>query len=187
MKTCQLGTGWGRVTLELREDGRIRRIELPRGGSGAGVGERPPAHLREFCEALQAYFGGERVSFLPYRDLLAFDEASAFSQGVWALLLEVPYGAVTSYGLLARALGRPGAARAVGRAVGANPWPVVVPCHRVVAGDGRLTGYGGGIEWKQRLLALERVPFAGTGARARVQVPLWIPSGQEAWVGSVGR
>jgi len=85
---------------------------------------------------------------------------------VWAGLREIPYGQTISYGELADRLGRPGAARAVGLANGRNPISIIVPCHRVVGSSGDLTGYGGGLDRKRRLLALEaaRVPAAaGTG------------------------
>ena len=74
---------------------------------------------------------------------------------VWAELRSIPYGQTISYGELARRVGRPRAARAVGAANGANPIPIIVPCHRVIGADGRLTGFGGGLAIKARLLALE--------------------------------
>lgn len=83
-----------------------------------------------------------------------------FQLRVWAALLSVPFGSTTTYGDLAAAIDRPGAARAVGRAVGANPLAVVVPCHRVVRGDGALGGYRWGAERKQELLAAEGIAFA---------------------------
>jgi methylated-DNA-[protein]-cysteine S-methyltransferase len=84
---------------------------------------------------------------------------------VWEALAAIPYGEVTSYAALAERLGRPGAARAVGAANGANPLAVVVPCHRVVGADGRLTGYAGGLPAKRALLALEGQRFStGTGS-----------------------
>ncbi len=78
-----------------------------------------------------------------------------FQQQVWRELRKVPYGQTVSYGELARRVGRPGAVRAVGQAVGANPIPIIVPCHRVVGADGSLVGYGGGLEIKSALLRLE--------------------------------
>ncbi|MFN3763308.1 MAG: methylated-DNA--[protein]-cysteine S-methyltransferase, partial [Anaerolineae bacterium] len=80
-----------------------------------------------------------------------------FQRRVWEELRRVPYGQTVAYGELARRVGRPGAARAVGRAVGANPVPIIVPCHRVVGADGSLVGYGGGLEIKAALLRLEGV------------------------------
>lgn len=117
-----------------------------------------PAHpvLREAMAQLAAWFAGERTRFELPLDLQA---GTPFQQGVWAALLAIPRGGTTSYAELARQLGRPGAARAVGAAVGRNPISVVVPCHRVVGSGGSLTGYAGGLERKTALLELE-------GARA---------------------
>lgn len=101
---------------------------------------------------LEAYFRGELRRFtLPLAPL-----GSPFQLVVWEHLAAIPYGATTTYEALARAAGRPGAARATGRAVGDNALAIVLPCHRVVGRDGRLTGYGGGLWRKERLLALER-------------------------------
>lgn len=80
---------------------------------------------------------------------------TAFQLQVWYEVLEIPYGARRSYAGVARAVGRPGAARAVGAANGANPVPILVPCHRLVGSSGHLTGYGGGLDLKGHLLALE--------------------------------
>ncbi len=83
-------------------------------------------------------------------------QGSPFQRRVWQALLEIPYGATTTYGELALRLGKPGAARAVGLANGRNPFAIVVPCHRVVGARGALTGYGGGLERKRWLLDHER-------------------------------
>ena len=88
-----------------------------------------------------------------------------FQQRVWALLNRIPYGETTTYGELARELGDPALARMVGRAVGSNPLSVIVPCHRVVGKDGKLTGYAGGLERKRFLLELEGLPVAAEPAR----------------------
>ena len=79
-----------------------------------------------------------------------------FQQKVWARLLEIPYGQTRSYGQIAADIGQPGAARAVGQANNRNPISIIVPCHRVVGADGRLTGYGGGMPRKEALLMIER-------------------------------
>jgi len=81
--------------------------------------------------------------------------ASEFTSGVWAQISRIPCGSRQSYGEIAQALGRPGASRAVGRACGANPIPILVPCHRVVAADGGLGGFSGGLHWKRWLLERE--------------------------------
>ncbi|WP_010524045.1 methylated-DNA--[protein]-cysteine S-methyltransferase [Nesterenkonia sp. F] len=114
--------------------------------------EQAPAIITEAAGQLDAYFAGERRSF----DLPLAPSGTAFQQAVWSRLREIPHGETVSYGAIAAALDRPGASRAVGLAVGRNPLSIIVPCHRVVGADGSLTGYGGGVERKQRLLALER-------------------------------
>ena len=102
-------------------------------------------------QQLLAYLAGEREEF----DLPLDLRGTAFQQEVWTLLRTIPRGSTTTYGQIARALGRPRAAQAVGAAVGANPLSIVVPCHRVVGSSGAITGYAGGIETKQALLLLE--------------------------------
>lgn len=119
-------------------------------GRPAAPGEIPV--LDAACAQLLAYASGRRTSF----DLPLAPVGTVFQQTVWAALREIPYGAVTTYGTIARELGAPRAAQAVGRAVGANPLSLVVPCHRVVSGSGGLTGYAGGLDVKEQLLDLER-------------------------------
>jgi methylated-DNA-[protein]-cysteine S-methyltransferase len=100
---------------------------------------------------LREYFAGERTTFeVP----LALD-GSSFERRVWSALQQIPYGETISYGQLARGIGQPAAARAVGLANGRNPVAVIVPCHRVIGANGTLTGYGGGLERKRLLLELE--------------------------------
>jgi methylated-DNA-[protein]-cysteine S-methyltransferase len=100
---------------------------------------------------LDEYFAGKRQSF----DLPLNLQGTEFQLAVWNELLRVPYGETITYAELANRIGRPSAIRAVGAANGANPIPVIVPCHRVIGSNGTLTGYGGGIERKQWLLAHE--------------------------------
>lgn len=103
-------------------------------------------------EQLEAYFDGERVEFdVP----LSFDGAPAFFESVWRALLAVPFGTTVTYGELARGLGHPTAARAVGMANGRNPISIIVPCHRVIGAAGGLTGYAGGLDRKRYLLRHE--------------------------------
>ncbi len=113
--------------------------------------ERSPEPFVQVQAQLAEYFAGERTEFeVP----LAID-GSAFERRVWQALRDIPYGETISYGELARRIGQPSAARAVGLANGRNPIAVIVPCHRVIGANGTLTGYGGGLERKRILLELE--------------------------------
>lgn len=114
------------------------------------VGEAGPN--REAVEQILQYLESRRTDF----DLALDLRGTPFQQQVWKALLEIPYGESRSYGEIARAIGRPKALRAVGSANNANPLALIVPCHRVIAADGSLGGYGGGQELKARLLAMER-------------------------------
>jgi methylated-DNA-[protein]-cysteine S-methyltransferase len=107
--------------------------------------------LRESARQLEEYLAGERVSF----DLPLALRGDDFQQQVWALLDEIPFGETTTYGELAERLGNQTLAQQVGKAVGQNPLSIIVPCHRVVGKDGKLTGYAGGLKRKQFLLDLE--------------------------------
>jgi O-6-methylguanine DNA methyltransferase len=102
---------------------------------------------------LQRYAAGERVTF---HVALDWSQHTPFRQSVWRTTLGIPYGETRSYQWVAQEIGRPRAARAVGQALAANPMPIVVPCHRVLASDGGLAGFGGGLDMKRRLLALEQ-------------------------------
>jgi methylated-DNA-[protein]-cysteine S-methyltransferase len=113
---------------------------------------RSESALGAVSSQLREYFARERSSF----DLALAFEGSSFEQRVWSALLEIPYGETTTYGEIARRIGDPGAARAVGAANARNPIAVIVPCHRVIGADGTLVGYGGGLERKRLLLELER-------------------------------
>ena len=104
------------------------------------------------CRELQEYFAGTRRAFTVPLDL----RGSVFQLSVWHALLEIPHGETCSYAEIARRVKHPKAFRAVGAANGANPVPVIVPCHRVIGSSGRLSGYGGGLETKRRLLAFEK-------------------------------
>ncbi|MDR0840442.1 MAG: methylated-DNA--[protein]-cysteine S-methyltransferase [Christensenellaceae bacterium] len=125
-----------------------------------GFGANPPVEavaaqtplLQEACAQLQAYFSGARKVF----DLPLAPRGTAFQRAVWDGLLRIPYGETVAYGQLAASLGRPNAARAVGGACGKNPIAIVIPCHRVVGANGALTGFGGGLAWKTRLLDVEK-------------------------------
>jgi methylated-DNA-[protein]-cysteine S-methyltransferase len=109
------------------------------------------APLADARRQLEEYFAGDRTTF----DIPLAAEGAPFEREVWHALEEIPYGETVSYGEIARRVGQPTAARAVGTANGRNPIAVIVPCHRVIGADGSLTGYGGGLERKRLLLELE--------------------------------
>jgi methylated-DNA-[protein]-cysteine S-methyltransferase len=136
------------------DDAALVRIVLPdeRGSRPAARGAAGHPVLDRAAEEIEQWFAGERRSF----DLPLRAEGTAFQQQVWAALATIPYGAVWSYGDLARRIGRPRAVRAVGAANGRNPLPIVVPCHRVIGASGALTGFGGGLRAKAWLLDHER-------------------------------
>ena len=131
----------GRYPLSIEQ-------ELERAGYTLASDPQRTARARE---QLLAYARGERSRF----DLPLAPAGTAWQRAVWQALTEIPYGETISYGELAARLGKPQAARAVGHANGSNPIPLIVPCHRVVGADGSLTGYGGGLDIKERLLAHE--------------------------------
>jgi methylated-DNA-[protein]-cysteine S-methyltransferase len=110
------------------------------------------SELRDAVRQLRAYFAGELETF----DVHLAPEGTPFQQKVWNELLKIPYGETISYGELARRIGNPNASRAVGLANGTNPIPIIIPCHRVIGSNGKLTGYGGGLPIKEKLLALEK-------------------------------
>ncbi|GHJ99573.1 methylated-DNA--[protein]-cysteine S-methyltransferase [Streptomyces sp. NPDC003753] len=115
-------------------------------------GERGEGAFAEAEEQLEAYFAGDLKEFTLELRL----NGTPFQRGVWEQLRRIPYGETRSYGQLADALGKPGASRAVGLANGRNPIGIIVPCHRVIGASGGLTGYGGGLDRKRRLLEFER-------------------------------
>ena len=141
--------------LELESDGaalvRIRLPEETRPADADAVRRYDAEPFAAAVAQLDEYFAGNRRTF----DLPLAPAGTAFQKSVWRALLRIPYGRTTSYGALADKLGKPTACRAVGAANGRNPLPIVVPCHRVIGSNGRLTGYAGGLEAKQRLLELE--------------------------------
>jgi methylated-DNA-[protein]-cysteine S-methyltransferase len=126
----------------------------PRPKMVAPTWERAAAPFARALEQLGEYFAGERLCF----ELPLLMSGTPFERRVWEALREIPYGSTVSYGELAHRIGRPSAPRAVGLANGRNPISVIVPCHRVVGANGSLTGYGGGLQRKRMLLALERRP-----------------------------
>ena len=117
-----------------------------------GGWQRDDDAFSDAVEQLDAYFAGERQEFDLELDLVG----TRFQRRVWEALLTIPYGETRSYGYIAEQIGSPSAFRAVGLANGHNPIGIIVPCHRVIGANGRLTGYGGGLERKRVLLELER-------------------------------
>lgn len=123
-------------------------------------GTRSEHGFEQAQRQLNEYFAGERIEF----ELATTVAGEEFQQRVWELINRIPYGQTTTYGEMAQELGDPALAREVGAAVGRNPLSIVVPCHRVVGKDGKLTGYAGGLERKRFLLELE-----GAGERVEAE------------------
>lgn len=145
----------GELTIVAENDAIVAIEMSPARPETTANALREDAHLmlNEAKRQLDAYFARELHEFsLPLRPT-----GTDFQQRVWKALQRIPYGATVSYGDIAKAIGSPGSSRAVGAANGANPIPIVVPCHRVIGSNGSLTGYGGGLDRKRKLLALETV------------------------------
>ena len=128
--------------------------QIPQVVPGTGAAARI---VRETERQLADYFGGRRREF----DVPLAPAGTEFQRAAWKALADVPYGKTISYAELARRMDRPRAVRAVGAANGANPIPIILPCHRIIGADGTLTGYGGGLDTKRRLLSLEGVDLQG--------------------------
>lgn len=154
MFNVQLVTPLGHLLLVADEAGLRQIVFLKEGGPATSESEsnKEGIVLRETVHQLRAYFTGELENF----DLPLAPEGTLFQQKVWKELCQIPYGETITYGDLAKRIGNPNASRAVGLANGSNPIPIVIPCHRVIGSKGKLTGYGGGLPIKQKLLALER-------------------------------
>ena len=133
----------------------IRLIGFPKNGKAqkpeADWKESSRGAVGEAIRQLKEYFAGKRSDF----DLPLAPEGTEFQRNVWKRLQEIPYGETISYGELAKRVGNPNASRAVGAANGQNPIPIVIPCHRVIGANGKLTGFGGGLPTKEALLTLE--------------------------------
>jgi methylated-DNA-[protein]-cysteine S-methyltransferase len=154
--------GWIGVLSSLAG---LRAVTLPQNtqkqafnslGEQANQAVLSPELFSDLTEKFQDYYSGKETTF---PDELDFSNASAFQKLVWQAARLIPYGETGSYGWIARQIGKPKAARAVGQALGKNPFLIVVPCHRVIAGDGTLGGFGGGLAMKQALLGLENTPL----------------------------
>jgi methylated-DNA-[protein]-cysteine S-methyltransferase len=148
-------TKLGSFRAEFSPRGLVK-LDFPgRGTSHFRVAaKKPPLFIRKFSRQLQQYATGKPVRWNVPIDL---STGTDFQQQVWRTLKKIPRGETRSYGWVAQQVGKPGASRAVGTACGANPVPVVVPCHRIIAGDGSIGGFGGGLPMKRQLLRIEGV------------------------------
>lgn len=161
----KVSRGWVAV---LGSERGLARLALPHAASGEALlcvadaiekgATKNPARFQELARRLDKYFLGEVISFT---DELDFPEATPFQVSVWQAAREIGYGETKSYGWLAGKVGRPGGARAVGQALGKNPLPIIVPCHRVIGSGGELRGFSGGLDWKKELLKIEAGKFEG--------------------------
>jgi O-6-methylguanine DNA methyltransferase len=150
-------TNAGVFLAGFSDDGLVE-LDFPRGVRSSSVTCNLPPHIREWkamaASALDAIFSGREPRESPPFD---WGERSRFHQKVWRALLDIPFGHTRTYSEVAELVGVQGGARAVGNACGANPIPVLVPCHRVLAAGGKLGGFSSGLEWKRKLLAAEKV------------------------------
>lgn len=145
----------GPLSLRFADD-QLIAVDWPP-GDASGSDSTDPALLRCAASGLDDYFANHRQAF----DLALAPRGTPFQQAVWQQLQAIPAGETRTYGQIATALGRPGAARAVGAAIGRNPLPIVIPCHRVLGAGNALTGFSGGLWRKQWLLQHEGVKFVG--------------------------
>jgi len=163
---ARLDSPLGPLFAEVDDEGRLVRLDFAGRGPALNeaaaddAGAAGSARLAAVAAELGEYFAGGRRSF----SLRLAPRGTEFQRRVWQELCRIPYGTTISYRELATRLGNPAATRAVARANATNPIAIVVPCHRVIGADGTLTGYGGGLDRKQRLLELE-------GARLPTAVP----------------
>jgi methylated-DNA-[protein]-cysteine S-methyltransferase len=138
------------VAFNASEQTFRSRLQKSRGEEA----ERQPKRFQRVITELKRYLNGKPVRFHARLD---FGHATDFQKRVWLATLKIPRGRTKTYSAIARAIGKPKAFRAVGQALGKNPIPIIVPCHRVIGKSGRLVGFGGGIQLKKRLLELEGV------------------------------
>ncbi len=144
------GIGW-----ILYEGARVGEILLPSGGRASARSDpRPPVQISRLARALEAFFAGT-ACFVPGSSLTDGAGSTPLLRAIYRSVAALRPGETMTYAEVAEAVGRPGAARVVGMAMARNPLPPVIPCHRVVGSDGRLRGYGGGLEMKARLLEME--------------------------------
>jgi len=150
---AELESALGTLSFACDGDGRLIGLNFGPCTAATPIDARRCAHV---SEQLAEYLRGTRTTF----DLVLAPAGTPFQRRVWKGLTDIPYGQVISYGELARRIGMPGAARAVGQANGANPIPIVIPCHRVIAANGTIGGFSSGLANKRQLLALERIELA---------------------------
>ena len=150
-RTLRTPVGVLRVTASERGVTAVERVSRASVASRAKVSARAVRHADTAVRQLREYFAGTRRNFTVPLDL----EGTEFQQQAWAAMCDIRYGQTLSYAQQAKAIGKPKAVRAVGSANGANPIPIIVPCHRVIASDGSLGGYALGLTMKRYLLALE--------------------------------
>lgn len=154
---CDCETPIGRLTLTANDTG-LDGLYFSGRAPQRDEADRLPEHFVAAVRQINEYFAGIRTAFDLEVDL---SHGTAFQQSVWGQLRQVPYGSTISYSELATRLGRTDRVRAVGAAVGRTPVPIIVPCHRVIAADGKLTGYLGGLQRKRSLLDLEAAVSQG--------------------------
>lgn len=143
----QIETPFGPAWAMIDPEGALTRFSIGRPLDPCNDSDSP-----DLARQLREFFNGERHTF----DLVLAPVGTAFQKRVWAELVRIPFGETTSYGELAQRIGDPSASRAVGHANSKNPIALIVPCHRVIGANGTLTGYAGGLELKDKLLAWER-------------------------------
>ena len=157
----QFETPFGPAWASIDGDGAVTAFSF---GAGKGQGSNP-----EVAREIDEFFAGKRHNF----DFPLAPRGSGFQKCVWAELVKIPFGETISYGELARRVGNPAASRAVGRANATNPIALIVPCHRVIGSNGKLTGYAGGIDLKEKLLTWERTQLHPLTQEASAEILLF--------------
>ena len=161
-----LGSATGLLRITLPQSSAHEALKL----LGDSVNHATQAlHLfKDLMERLRSYFSGHKVNF---PDKLDLSQATTFQREVWEVTRLIPYGETRSYAWVAEQIGKPKAVRAVGQALGRNPLPIIIPCHRVIASDSKLGGYSGGLELKKYLLRLEATSYEkATAASIEVHI-----------------
>jgi methylated-DNA-[protein]-cysteine S-methyltransferase len=153
LSSVTIPTRVGAFTAQFTPRG-LARLQFPSAKkTGARATAQPLPLARELTTQLNDYFDGKNSRFTVPLDLR---DGTEFQRSVWRQMAKIPAGKTRSYKDLAARIGKPAAVRAVGGACGANPIPILIPCHRVVTSDGKLGGFSGGLHWKKKLLSLEK-------------------------------